>query len=74
MISGHCPEPPEVVQMCHDRWMHRERRRQERFDEELRYLLDEEQERSRPTPIAEHERDEEPVDRERPPVEAVTRT
>jgi hypothetical protein len=54
--------------------MHWERRRQEQFDEELRYLLDEEQERSRPTPIAEHERDEEPVDGERPPVEAVTRT
>jgi hypothetical protein len=60
--------------MCHDRWMHWERRRQEEFDEELRYLLDEEQERPRPTPIAEHERDEEPVDGERPPVEAVTRT
>ena len=60
--------------MCHDRWMHWERRRQEDFDEELRYLLDEEQERSRPTPIAEHERDEEPVEGERPPVEAVTRT
>ena len=60
--------------MCHDRWMYRERRRQERFDEELRYLLDEERERSQPTPIVEHERDEEPADRERPPVEAVTRT
>ena len=60
--------------MCHDRWMHWERRRQEEFDEELRYLLDEERERSRPTPIAEHERDEKPVDGERPPVEAVTRT
>lgn len=60
--------------MCHDRWMHWERRRQEEFDEELRYLLDEEQERSRPTPIAEHERDDEPVEGERPPVEAVTRT
>jgi hypothetical protein len=59
--------------MCHDRWMHWEKRRQERFDEELRYLLDEEQERSRPTPIAEQERDEEPVDGEVPPVEAVTR-
>lgn len=60
--------------MCHDRWMHWERRRQEEFDEELRYLLDEERERSRPTPIAERERDEESVDGERPPVEAVTRT
>ena len=60
--------------MCHDRWMHRERRREERFDAELRYLLDEERKRAPATPIAEHERDEEPVDRERPPVEAVTRT
>lgn len=59
--------------MCHDRWMNWERRRQEQFDEELRYLLDEERERSRPTPIAEKERDKEPTERERPPVEAVTR-
>jgi hypothetical protein len=73
MISGHCPEPPEVVQMCHDDWMRWERRRQERFDEELRFLLDEERERSRPTPIAEQERDEEPTEGERPPVEAATR-
>jgi hypothetical protein len=73
MMWGHCPEPPEVVQMCHDEWMRWERRRQERFDEELRYLLDDERERSRPTPIADHERDEESVDPERPPVEAATR-
>jgi hypothetical protein len=53
--------------------MNWERRRQEQFDEELRYLLDEERERSRPTPIAEKERDKEPAERERPPVEAVTR-
>jgi hypothetical protein len=59
--------------MCHDRWMNWERRRQEQFDEELRYLLDEERERSRPTPIAERERDEEPAERERPPVETFTR-
>jgi hypothetical protein len=59
--------------MCHDRWMHRERRRHERFDEELRHLLDEEERRPRPTPIAERERDEEPAERERPPVETVTR-
>jgi hypothetical protein len=60
--------------MCHDRWMHSEKKRQERFDEELRYLLDEERERSRPTPMAEHERDEEPRDPEHPVVEAATRT
>jgi hypothetical protein len=60
--------------MCHDWWTRREQRRQEQFDEELRYLLDEERERSRPTPIAEHERDEEPADPDRPVVEAATRT
>ena len=27
--------------MCHDWWMRHERRREERLDEELRYLLDE---------------------------------
>jgi hypothetical protein len=58
--------------MCHERWLRRERR-DEQFDEELRYLLDEERERSRPAPIVERERDEEPADPERPPVEAVTR-
>jgi hypothetical protein len=57
--------------MCHDWWMRRERRREEQFDEELRYLLDEEPERPGPVPIVEHEPDEEPV--ERPPVEAATR-
>jgi hypothetical protein len=57
--------------MCHDWWIRQEKRREERFDEELRYLLDEERERSAPTPIVEHERDEEPA--ERPPVEAATR-
>jgi hypothetical protein len=64
------PEPPEVVQMCHDWWMRRERRRDERFDEELRYLLDEEEERRGPAPIVEHEPDAEPADPERPFVEA----
>ena len=29
------PDPPEVAKMCHDWWMRRERRREERFDEEL---------------------------------------
>jgi hypothetical protein len=65
------PRATEVVDMCHEWWTHRERRREERFDEELRYLLDEERERTKPAPIVEHERDEEPA--ERPPVEAVTR-
>jgi hypothetical protein len=58
--------------MCHDWWERRERRREEQFDEELRFLLDEERERSGPAPVVEHERDEEPTHPERPPVE-VTR-
>jgi hypothetical protein len=59
--------------MCHDRWMRREERREEQFDEELRFLLDEERERREGSPIVERERDEAPADPERPPVEAVTR-
>ena len=67
------PIHPEVVDMCHERWTHREKRREEQFDEELRFLLDEEGERSGPAPIVEREQDEAPADPERPPVEAVTR-
>jgi hypothetical protein len=59
--------------MCHERWTRRETRRDERFDEELRFLLDEERERSAPAPIVEREQDEAPADPERPAVEAVTR-
>jgi hypothetical protein len=59
--------------MCHDWWMRREMRREERIDEELRYLLDEE-ERGAPTPLVEHEPDGEPAEPERPVVEAATRT
>jgi hypothetical protein len=54
--------------MCHEWWERRERRREERFDEELRFLLDEERERSRPEPVVEHEREEQPA--EQRPVEA----
>jgi hypothetical protein len=60
--------------MCHDWWMRREMRRQERFDEELRYLLDEERRATPPTPVVEHEPDDEPTDPERFPVEAGTRS
>jgi hypothetical protein len=60
--------------MCHDWWMRREMRRQERFDEELRYLLDEERRPTPPTPVVEHEPDDEPTDPERSPVEAGTRS
>jgi hypothetical protein len=59
--------------MCHDWWMRREKRREERFDEELRYLLDEEPlHRDPPAPVV--ERQEEPSDPERIPVEAGTRS
>jgi hypothetical protein len=59
--------------MCHEWWERRARRREERFDEELRFLLDEERERSGPAPIVERQPDEAPADPERPPVEAATR-
>jgi hypothetical protein len=59
--------------MCHDWWMRRERRREEQFDEELMWLLDEEGERPGPVPIVKHEREGEPADPERPSVEAATR-
>ena len=52
--------------MCHERWVHRERRREERFDEELRRLIDEGRPRpNRPMPVVEHERGEEPKSPER---------
>ncbi len=61
--------------MCHERWMRRERRRGQRFDEEFRRLIDEEPPLpERPTPVVERERDEEPSDPERVRVEAGTRT
>jgi hypothetical protein len=61
--------------MCHDWWMRRERRREERFDEELRYLLDEEDRRTkRPEPVVEHERGDEPADPDRTPLETGTRS
>jgi hypothetical protein len=51
------------------------RRREERFDEEIRYLLDEERARpERPQPVVEHEPAEEPTDPERVRVEAGTRS
>lgn len=60
--------------MCHERWMRRERRREERFDDELRRLIDEDRPRpNRPMPVVERERDEEPKDPERVRVRAGTR-
>jgi hypothetical protein len=61
--------------MCGERWMGWKRRREERFDEELRYLLDVERARpERPQPVVERERAEEPKDPERVRVEAGTRS
>jgi hypothetical protein len=60
------PTHPEVVKMCHDWWIREERRRrEERFDDELRYLLDERERSEPPTPVVEHERNEEPADPDR---------
>jgi hypothetical protein len=59
--------------MCHEWWSRRERRREERFDEELRYLLDEEPPSRRPAPIVEHEPAEEPSEPERVRVESAAR-
>jgi hypothetical protein len=59
--------------MCHEFWTRRQRQRDERLDEELRYLVDEERRRpERPTPVVEHEADEERKDPERVRVEAGT--
>jgi hypothetical protein len=61
--------------MCHERWIRRERWREERFDEEFRRLVDEERPRpERAIPVVEHERDEEPRDPARVRVEAGTRS
>jgi hypothetical protein len=54
--------------MCHEWRMRRDRWRDERFDEELRYLLDEEDRSQPPTPVVQ-EPDEEPSEPQ-PRVEA----
>ena len=51
--------------------MRRETRREERFDEELSYLLDEHERSERPAPVVESERDEELKEKERVRVEAL---
>ena len=58
--------------MCHERWMRRERWREERFDEELRYLFEERERSEPPAPVVEHDRDEQPADPDRTRVEAST--
>jgi hypothetical protein len=61
--------------MCHERWMRRERRREEPIDTELRRLIDEERPRpKRPTPVVENERGKERSDPERIRVEAGARS
>jgi hypothetical protein len=59
--------------MCHERWTRRERWREERFDQELRYLFDERERSEPPVPVVERDRDEQPADVDRPPVETFTR-
>ena len=59
--------------MCHEFWTRREKRREERFDEELRHLVDEERPRpERPMPVVERKADDEAKDPERVRVEAGT--
>jgi hypothetical protein len=62
-----------VLKMCNDWRVRRESWREERFDEELRYLLDERVHSEPPAPVVEYERDEEPTDPQRLGVEASTR-
>jgi hypothetical protein len=60
--------------MCHEWSMRREWRREERFDEELRHLLDEERARAEPPQPVVEQRDEEPSDPEPARLEAPTRS
>jgi hypothetical protein len=61
--------------MCYERWMGRERHREERFDRELRHLLDDNRTQpERPEPVVERERAEESKDPKRARVEAGTRS
>jgi hypothetical protein len=50
--------------MCHDWWMRRARRREEDFEEELRYLIDDREPSEPPVTVVEHEPDEEPAEPE----------
>jgi hypothetical protein len=61
--------------MCHEEWLLRRKRREERFDEELRYLLGRERPRPEPrAPVVERDRDKEPRDPEPTRVEAGARS
>jgi hypothetical protein len=57
--------------MCHERWFRRERR-DERFEEEVRFLMDRERERREPpTPVVEREPDTDPVAERAPDEESL---
>jgi hypothetical protein len=57
--------------MCHEQWMRGGRRREERFDEELRYLINVERTRKEPrAPVLDRDRDKEPSDPKRVRIEA----
>jgi hypothetical protein len=61
--------------MCHEQWTRSGRRREERFDEEIRYLVDAERARQEPRePVLEGKRDKDPRDPERVRIEAGTRS
>jgi hypothetical protein len=55
--------------MCHEWWTRHQRRRDESFDEELRYLFDESVRPDPKAPVVVHDQDEQPADPDRPPVE-----
>jgi hypothetical protein len=55
--------------MCYEWFERRERRREERFDDELRYLLDETERPEPPVPVVEREPEERPAEVD---LEAVT--
>ena len=48
--------------MCHEWFERRERGREERLEEELRYLLDETERREPPMPVLENEPEERPAE------------
>ena len=60
--------------MCYERWRRRGQRREERFEEEVRFLIDQERPRREPrAPVLEREGNQEPRDPERTRLEAGTR-
>jgi hypothetical protein len=61
--------------MCHEGWKRRGQRRDERFDEEVRYLINTEPARQEPRePVLEGKRDKDPRDPERVRIEVGTRS